>query len=105
MRRMDWVAVTVLLLFAAGLRIIGISYGQLNPDYFPSTAPLHMLHEQVPIQPDEYFSVAVPMDMALRKNLNPRFFNQYLRHLRRVKAYFSCTNSTDLCDFVKNVLC
>lgn len=75
MRRIDWVAVTILLLFTAGIRIVGISYGQLNPDYFPSTAPYKMLHEQVPIQPDEYFSVAVPMDMTLRNNLNPRFFN------------------------------
>ena len=74
MRRIDWIAVTLLLLFAAGLRIIGISYGQLNPDYFPSTAPYGMLHQQVPMQPDEYLSVAVPMDMALRKSLNPSFF-------------------------------
>ena len=74
MRRLDWVAVTVLLLFTAGLRILGISYGQLNADYFPSTAPYHMLHEQVPIQPDEYLSVSVPMDMALHQRLNPNFF-------------------------------
>jgi len=75
MRPIDWVAVTVLLLFASGLRILGMSYGQLNPEYFPSTAPYGMVHEQQPIQPDEYFSVAVPMDMAMRQNLNPRFFN------------------------------
>jgi len=75
MRGIDWLAVTVLLLFAGGLRVLGISYGQLNPEYFPSTAPYGMVHEQLPIQPDEYFSVAVPMDMALRQNLNPRFFN------------------------------
>lgn len=75
MRGMDWVAVTCLLLFAVALRLIGMSYGQLNADYYPSTAPYGMLHPQVPIQPDEYFSVAVPMDMAMRQNLNPRFFN------------------------------
>ena len=74
MRRVDWLAVTILLLFTAGLRIIGMSYGQLNPDFFPSTAPLHMLHEQVPIQPDEYTGVAIPMDMALRNRLNPIFY-------------------------------
>ena len=56
MRPIDWIAVTALLLFAAGLRMIGISYGQLNPDYFPSTAPLGMVHEQAPIQPDEFFN-------------------------------------------------
>lgn len=74
MRSIDWLAVTLLLLFAAGLRIIGISYGQLNPDYFPSSAPHGMIHQQVPMQPDEYLSVAVPMDMALRNRLNPNFF-------------------------------
>lgn len=74
MRPVDWFAVVCLLLFTAGLRIIGISYGQLNPDYFPSTAPLSMIHQQVPMQPDEYLSVAVPMDMALRNRLNPNFF-------------------------------
>ena len=38
MRPIDWAAVTALLLFAAGLRIIGISYGQPNPDYFLTDA-------------------------------------------------------------------
>ena len=75
MRRIDWLAVTVLLLFAAGLRIIGISFGQLDPDYFPSTAPLGMVHEQIPLQPDEFFNVAIPVNMALRNRLNPEFFN------------------------------
>ena len=74
MRRIDWAAVTALLLFAAGLRIIGISYGQPNPDYFPSTAPFGMVHEQLPIQPDEYVNVAIPVNMVLRNRLNPEFF-------------------------------
>ena len=75
MRPIDWAAVTALLLFAAGLRIIGISYGQPNPDYFPSTAPFDMVHEQLPIQPDEFFNVSIPVSMALRNRLNPEFFN------------------------------
>ena len=75
MRAVDWMAVTILLLFAAGLRIIGISYGQLNPDYFPSYAPYGMAHEQLPIQPDEFFNVSIPVNMALRNKLNPEFFN------------------------------
>jgi hypothetical protein len=74
MRRVDWVVVTIVLLFTAGLRIIGISYGQLNSDYFPSTAPYRMLHEQVPIQPDEYTGVAIPVNMALYNRLNPNFY-------------------------------
>ena len=75
MRLIDWAAVTALLLFAAALRIIGISYGQPNPDYFPSTAPFGMVHEQLPIQPDEFFNVSIPVNMALRNRLNPEFFN------------------------------
>ena len=75
MRPIDWIAVTILLLFAAGLRIIGISYGRLDPDYFPSYAPHGMVHEQLPIQPDEFLSVAIPVNMALRNQLNPEFFN------------------------------
>ena len=74
MRRIDWLAVTALLLFAAGLRIIGIGYGRLNPEYFPSYAPFGMVHEQLPIQPDEFFNVAIPVNMALRNQLNPEFF-------------------------------
>ena len=74
MRRIDWLAVTVMLLFAAGLRIVGISYGELDPEYFPSYVPYHMVHEQLPIQPDEYLSVANPVNMALRNRLNPDFY-------------------------------
>ena len=74
MRRVDWLAVAAILLVAASLRIIGISYGGLNPDFFPSYAPHGMTHEQLPIQPDEFFSVSIPVSMALRGNLNPEFF-------------------------------
>lgn len=75
MRALDWAAAAILLLFAASLRIIGISYGQLNSEYFPSYAPYGMTHEQLPIQPDEFFSVSIPVNMALRDRLNPEFFN------------------------------
>ncbi len=75
MRRIDWLAVTALLLFAAGLRIIGLGFGQPNPDYFPSYAPYGMIHEHLPLHPDEFYSVALPLEMALRNRLNPGFFN------------------------------
>ena len=74
MRRIDWLAATALLLFAAALRILGISYGGLNPAYFPSYAPFGMTHEQLPIQPDEFFNVAIPVNMILRNQRNPEFF-------------------------------
>ena len=70
----DWVAIVILLLFAASLRIIGISYGQPDPQYASSTHPQKMLHYQTPMQPDEYLSVAIPMEMLLKNRLNPQFF-------------------------------
>lgn len=75
MRPIDWLAVTILLLFAAGLRIIGIGFGQPNPEHFPSYAPYGMIHEHLPLHPDEFYTVALPFEMALRKRLNPEFFN------------------------------
>ena len=75
MRPIDWLAVTILLLFAAGLRIIGISFGQPDPQFYPSYAPKGMVHEHLPLHPDEFYSVALPVDMALRNRLNPEFFN------------------------------
>lgn len=75
MRPIDWLAVTILLLFAAALRIVGISFGQPNPEYFPSYAPYGMIHEHLPVHPDEFYTVALPFDLALRKRLNPEFFN------------------------------
>ena len=75
MRRADWFAVTALLLFAAGLRITGLSYGRPEPEYFPSYAPKGMTHELLPIHPDEFFLVSVPVNMALRNRLNPEFFD------------------------------
>ena len=74
MRGIDWLGVTALLLFAAGLRIIGLSYGQLNPEYFPSYAPYGMVHEQLPVNPDSFQNVAIPVEMALKNRRNPEFF-------------------------------
>ncbi len=75
MRPVDWLAVALLLLFAASLRIIGIDFGQLQDEYFPSYAPHGMAHDQLLIQPDEFLNVAIPVNMALRNQRNPEFFN------------------------------
>ncbi len=74
LNRTDWVFITALLLFAAGLRITGISYGQPDPHYAPSTHPQQMIHGQTPMQPDEYLSVSIPLEMLVRGRLNPGFF-------------------------------
>lgn len=95
MRRIDIAAVTILLLFAASLRIIGMSYGQLNPAYFPSYAPHGMSHYQLPIHPDSFSSVAIPVEMALRNRLNPEFF-LYPSFIINVNyLLFRFTGSTD----------
>ncbi len=75
MRRIDCVAATLLLLFAAGLRIAGIGYGWLEPEFFPSYAPYGMAHEQLPVNPDSFHNVAIPVEMSLKRRLNPEFFN------------------------------
>ena len=95
MRRIDWPPVTLLLLFAAALRIIGISYGGLNPDYFPSYAPYGMVHDQLLIQPDEYLNVATPVNMALRKRLNPDFFEYPSLVMNSNLALFTLTGSLE----------
>ncbi|MDE2859292.1 MAG: hypothetical protein OXN94_15720, partial [Chloroflexota bacterium] len=64
MQRIDYLAVTILLLFAAGLRIVGIDYGWLEPEYFPSYAPYGMAHEQLPVNPDSFHNVAIPVEMS-----------------------------------------
>ena len=95
MRRIDIAAVTVLLLFAASLRIIGMSFGQLHPDYFPSYAPYGMAHEQSPIHPDEFFNVSIPVNMALRNRLNPEFFNYPSFIINANFVLFHLTDSLD----------
>lgn len=95
MRRIDIAAVTVLLLFAASLRIIGMSYGQLNPAYFPSYAPYGMSHDQLPVHPDAFSSVAIPVEMALRNRLNPEFFLYPSFIINTNYLLFRLTGSTD----------
>ena len=95
MRRSDWLAVTLLLLFAAALRIIGLSFGGLNPDYFPSYAPKNLAHEQLPIHPDEYVMVATPVNMALRGTWNPYFFEYPSLIMNVNRVLFSLTGSLD----------
>lgn len=57
--------VVALLLIAAGLRFTGLTYGQPDPAYMPSYTSRQMVYEQLPIQPDEYEFVAIPLEMAV----------------------------------------
>ncbi len=70
----DWFYVVALLLFAAGLRFVGIDFGQPDPEYSQSTYPQQMLHEQTPLHPDEFLFITRPLRMVLTGQLNPQFF-------------------------------
>jgi hypothetical protein len=72
--RSEWFFITALLLFAAGLRFVGITFGQPTPEYARSTYPKQMFHEQTPLHPDEYFNVTIPIEMLVKNDLNPHFF-------------------------------
>lgn len=74
LRGADWFYIVALLLFAAGLRFIGIDFGQPNPEYSQSTYPQQMLHEQTPLHPDEFLFITRPLRMVLTGQLNPQFF-------------------------------
>lgn len=65
---------TGVLLLAAALRIIGITFGQPDPAYSPSFAPYHMQHEATPVHPDEYQFITMPLRMVLRGTLNPGYY-------------------------------
>lgn len=74
MKRSEWFFILCLLLFAAGLRIIGIAYGQPIPEYEPTNTALNRVNENIPIQPDEYMFLARPIRMVVTRQLNPKFF-------------------------------
>ncbi|MCY3867290.1 MAG: glycosyltransferase family 39 protein, partial [Chloroflexi bacterium] len=95
MRPIDWLAVTILLLFAAALRIIGIGFGQPNPEYFPSYAPFGMVHEHLAVHPDEFLNVSIPVNMLLRNRLNPEFFNYPSFIINSNFVLFRLTGSLD----------
>ena len=95
MRRIDWMAATMLLLFAAGLRIAGMGYGWLPPAYFPSYAPSGMVHEQLPVNPDSFHNVAIPVEMALKRRLNPEFFNYPSLIINSNFVLYQLTGATD----------
>lgn len=74
MRRSEIVFTTLLLLLAAALRLTGIAYGAPEMALHPSDAARNFLPLETPIHPDEYFYVAIPLDMLSKRTLNPDFF-------------------------------
>ena len=72
--RGEWLFVVALLLFAAGLRIVGVTNGQPDMSAFPTDAARDMVPYSVAVQPDEFLFVARPYRMLLTRQLNPQYF-------------------------------
>lgn len=71
----EWLFVTALLLFAAGLRLVGIAFGQPNPQYAHSSVPHQLMPMEAPIHPDEFLFIALPLQMLVEGRLNPKFYH------------------------------
>jgi hypothetical protein len=70
----EWTFIVLLLLLAAGLRLWGLTYGQPNPAYAQSSVPFDRLPLESPVHPDEYFFVSIPLQMAVSRYPNPKFY-------------------------------
>ncbi len=73
--RAEWLFVTALLLFAAGLRFFGLSFGQPDPQYARSSVPHQLLPMEAPIHPDEFLFITLPLQMLVENRLNPKFYH------------------------------
>ncbi len=74
MPRREIFFVTVLLLFAASLRLIGVTYAEPDNSAFPTDAARDMVPRNIPVQPDEYMFLTRPYRMIVTRQLNPLYF-------------------------------
>ncbi len=74
MGRAELFFVVMMLVFAAGLRLIGNTFGQPNPDYYPSYTPRQMIHSNTALHSDEFHFVSKPLQMLVKRQLHPHFF-------------------------------
>lgn len=75
MVRINWGQVLFVLLLAAALRTVGLTFGQPDPRYFPSDVPHETLNENAAIHPDEYSYVQLPLWLLLTGERNPHFYH------------------------------
>lgn len=80
--------VVALLLLAAALRIPGLTYGQPDMAYYPSYADRQMVHEQLPIQPDEYEFVSIGLEMVVQRSVKLPYVNRTLQVLINALTYW-----------------
>ncbi len=71
----EWLFIVALLLFAAGLRFIGLAYGQPDPRYDHSGLVQGLINANTPIHPDEFLFITRPLQMLLTRQYNPKFFH------------------------------
>lgn len=95
MRGGEWLFVLTLLLFAAGLRTAGITFGQPPAGYYPGLTPQGMIHEFTVLHPDEYFSVAIPVEMHLHRTYNPGFLKYPSLIINTNYVLFGLTGALD----------
>jgi hypothetical protein len=83
--------VTLLLVFAAGLRTVGLGFGAPNLALTPTDAARGTIHENTAVHPDEHLFVGRPLRMAATGQLNPKFFHNpsFLINLNFVAIVFS----------------
>ncbi|PJF40918.1 MAG: phospholipid carrier-dependent glycosyltransferase [Chloroflexi bacterium] len=74
LRGVDWVFVVAMLLFAAGLRLTGIAFGQPDSRFAQTMLANNLLPENTPLHPDEHVFVHRPLKMLLTGKYNPEFF-------------------------------
>ncbi|MDX2160462.1 MAG: glycosyltransferase family 39 protein [bacterium] len=75
MRNGERFFVVTLLIFAAALRILGITFGEPDPLFTPTDTARGTIHENVAVHPDEHLFVARPLRMVVTGQLNPKFFH------------------------------
>lgn len=66
--------IVLVLLFAASLRLLGLSFGHPPETISPGDAAMDTLPDNAVVHPDEYFFVQRPLWMLFNDTLNPRFF-------------------------------
>lgn len=75
MRGQDWGITVAILLFAAALRLVGVAWGQPNARFDRTYTPRDLLHDQTPLQADEYVFVSFSLQMLLEHEIVPRFYH------------------------------
>ncbi|MCA9889378.1 MAG: glycosyltransferase family 39 protein [Anaerolineae bacterium] len=84
---------SAILLLAFVVRVIGIDFGQATS--IPQRTDGPPLYEQAAIHPDEYFYVAIPLQMLLKGSLNPGFYENPSLLIYLDYATFALTGADD----------